>query len=86
MSNEQPLPINSEYITLSQFLKAANLIGSGGEAKLYLTEFSVLVNGESENRRGRKLRVGDVVAAPQEPPYRLVAGDPNAENSEDDAA
>ena len=86
MSNEQHLPINSETITLSQFLKAANLIGSGGEAKLYLAEFAVVVNGESENRRGRKLRVGDVVVAPGEPPYRLIEGDPNAENDEDDAA
>lgn len=50
-----------EYITLGQFLKMSSIIQSGGEAKLYLAKNPVLVNGESENRRGRKLRTGDVV-------------------------
>lgn len=50
-----------EYITLGQLLKINSIIQSGGEAKLYLASNPVLVNGESENRRGRKLRPGDVV-------------------------
>ena len=50
-----------EYITLGQFLKMQSIIQSGGEAKLYLANNPVLVNGEPENRRGRKLRSGDVV-------------------------
>jgi ribosome-associated protein len=53
--------INTEYITLGQFLKLADIIQSGGEAKLYLSETNVLINGESDNRRGRKLRDGDVI-------------------------
>jgi ribosome-associated protein len=53
--------INSEYITLGQFLKLADIIDSGGMAKWFLQEFHITVNGEDENRRGKKLRHGDVV-------------------------
>lgn len=55
------IAINTEYITLGQFLKFADIIAWGGEAKAYLATHEVNVNGESDNRRGRKLRVGDVV-------------------------
>jgi len=50
-----------DYITLGQFLKLMNIIQSGGHAKSYLENSPVLVNGEVENRRGKKLRTGDVV-------------------------
>ncbi len=53
--------ISTEYITLGQFLKLADCIGTGGEVKFFLQEKRVLVNGEPDNRRGRKLRVGDTV-------------------------
>lgn len=47
--------INTEYITLGQFLKICNIISSGGAAKFFLSENVVYVNNEEENRRGRKL-------------------------------
>lgn len=47
--------INTEYITLGQFLKFAGLIANGAEAKTYLETHQVLVNEQTENRRGRKL-------------------------------
>ena len=47
--------------TLGQALKAATLVGSGGEAKVLIQAGEVLVNGEVETRRGRKLQEGDVV-------------------------
>lgn len=47
--------IESEYITLGQFLKFTDIISSGAMAKHYLSENIVYVNGELENRRGRKL-------------------------------
>lgn len=53
--------ISTEYITLGQFLKLAECISTGGEAKFFLQEKRVLVNGEPDNRRGRKLVVGDRV-------------------------
>ena len=52
---------NEEYITLQSLLKSTNIISTGGMAKMYLLENTVLVNGEPENRRGRKLYSGDKV-------------------------
>lgn len=55
------IEIATEYIQLQQLLKLADCIGSGGEVKHFLQETAVFVNGESENRRGRKLRPGDTI-------------------------
>jgi ribosome-associated protein len=51
----------SAGITLGQALKAANVVGTGGEAKVLIQTGEVRVNGEVETRRGLKLREGDVV-------------------------
>ncbi|WP_407272312.1 S4 domain-containing protein YaaA [Radiobacillus sp. PE A8.2] len=56
--NEKIL-IHTDYIPLGQFLKLANVIDSGGMVKIFLAEYPVYVNGELENRRGRKLYPGD---------------------------
>ena len=53
--------INTDYITLGQFLKLADIIESGGEAKMFLAENEVKIDGEIDNRRGRKLRGGEIV-------------------------
>ena len=50
-----------EYMTLNVLLKITDTISTGGMAKFYLAENLVLVNGLSENRRGRKLYPGDIV-------------------------
>ena len=50
-----------EYITLQSLLKIAGVVPTGGMVKIYLAETSVLVNGERENRRGRKLYSGDEI-------------------------
>lgn len=55
------VPIRDESIRLGQFLKLANLIESGAEAKEVIADGLVSVNGEVETRRGRQLRSGDVV-------------------------
>ncbi len=52
------ITITTEYVTLGQFLKLANLIGSGGEAKFFLSKHEILVDGVVDNRRGRKLYSG----------------------------
>lgn len=54
--------IETPYITLGQLLKEENVISTGGQAKWYLRENTVLVNQEPDDRRGRKLYPGDVVA------------------------
>lgn len=55
------IKIDSEFITLGQFLKFADIIQSGGEAKMFLSQNNVYVNKELDIRRGRKLRPGDSV-------------------------
>ena len=59
--NASEIAITTEFITLGQFLKLADIISQGGEAKAYLATHEAKVNGEPDNRRGRKLRNGDEV-------------------------
>lgn len=60
------VPIREDVIRLGQFLKLAGLADSGSEAKALLQDGEVTVNGEAEERRGRQLRRGDVVAVSAE--------------------
>ena len=55
------ITIQTEHITLAQFLKFADVVQSGGEAKQFLRENEVIVNEEVDQRRGRKLRDKDVI-------------------------
>lgn len=55
------VPIRDETIRLGQFLKLADLIDTGADAKAVIADGLVTVNGEVEYRRGRQLRPGDVV-------------------------
>ena len=59
------IKIITEYITLGQFLKVADIIQSGGEAKSFLADNEVYINDELDVRRGRKLRNGDKVVVEQ---------------------
>lgn len=56
------IPIKSEYIKLQDLLKLADLVSTGGEAKLCIAAGEVLVNGEVCTMRGKKLRPGDVAS------------------------
>jgi len=53
--------ISDESIRLGQFLKLANLVETGAEAKPAVQAGLVRVNGDVETRRGRQLHRGDVV-------------------------
>ncbi|QNK58064.1 S4 domain-containing protein YaaA [Paenibacillus sp. PAMC21692] len=53
--------IRTEYIELGKFLKLADCISTGGQAKFFLQETVIHINGEADNRRGRKLYAGDKV-------------------------
>ncbi|MBP1994594.1 S4 domain-containing protein YaaA [Paenibacillus eucommiae] len=57
----KPISIHTDYITLGQFLKLSECISTGGQAKFFLEETAIQVNGEPENRRGKKLVPHDVV-------------------------
>jgi ribosome-associated protein len=58
--------IRGYVIRLGQLLKLAGLAGSGTDAKALLADGAVTVNGEPEERRGRQLHPGDVVAVGDE--------------------
>ena len=50
-----------EVIRLDQFMKIQGMVGTGGQAKLVIQGGKVLVNGEVETRRKKKLKQGDEV-------------------------
>ena len=52
---------DEQYITLQSLLQVGGVISTGGMAKIFLAENEVMVNGEREDRRGRKLYSGDNV-------------------------
>ncbi len=58
---ETTFSLRTEHINLGQLMKACNMVGSGADAKGILAEGGITVNGEDENRRGKKLRTGDVI-------------------------
>ena len=60
--NKMELKIKDEFIKLGQALKLAGIASSGIEAKILIEDGLAVVNGETETRRGRKLRDGDTVS------------------------
>ena len=60
----QEIKLEAEFVTLGQLLKEAGIIETGGKAKWFLRENTVLVNGEPDDRRGRKLYPEDVIEGP----------------------
>ncbi|SNT25652.1 RNA-binding S4 domain-containing protein [Rhodococcoides kyotonense] len=74
MADAVDVPIRDESIRLGQFLKLANLIESGAEAKEIIADGLVSVNGEVDVRRGRQLHQGDIVSIDGGPSARVVNG------------
>ncbi len=72
MPQMKKVAIKGEYITLGQFLKYVGIVSLGSEEKRYLSENAALVNGERDDRRGKKLRPGDVVSL-KEGEYEIVS-------------
>ncbi|MGK0552709.1 S4 domain-containing protein YaaA [Enterococcus faecalis] len=69
---KKTIELETEYMTLGQLLKEVNVISSGGQAKWYLADHSVFVDGELENRRGRKLYAGMMIELPEEGTFFMV--------------
>ena len=69
------IAVRGDHITLGQLLKVAGFVGTGGEVKYFLQETSITVNGEHDNRRGRKLRPGDTVLVEGRDPIRLTSSE-----------
>jgi len=55
------IKINTEFIKLDSFMKWANIVSQGSEAKIYIKDGLIKINGETEIRRGRKLYKNDIV-------------------------
>ncbi|MBC5582324.1 RNA-binding S4 domain-containing protein [Anaerofilum sp. BX8] len=58
---QETVPIKTEFIKLDSLLKFANILSTGGEAKMAIQQGAVQVNGEVCTQRGKKLRPGDRV-------------------------
>lgn len=56
---QKTVSITTEFIKLEALLKLANLVGTGGEAKMLIQNGQASVNGEVCTMRGKKLRPGD---------------------------
>lgn len=59
----EEVKISTEFIKLDQFLKWTGICDTGVDAKYFITDGNVQVNGEVELRRGKKLYPGDKVEA-----------------------
>lgn len=68
------ITIRTEYITLGQFLKLADCISTGGQAKPFLEQYKVLINGEPDQRRGRKLYKNDQLDIENNGQFVVVGG------------
>lgn len=68
----EKIEIRSEFITLGQFLKFADLISSGGMVKFALEKYTIYVNDILENRRGKKLYPGDKILIKSIGEYRIT--------------
>jgi len=67
----EKVKIDSEYITLGQFLKYVNIVSSGGMVKAVLQDTKIIVNDVLEARRGKKLYPGDKIVIKGRGDYRI---------------
>lgn len=70
----QEIQLQNDFITLGQLLKDVGAISTGGQAKWFLQETAVQVDGSPEDRRGRKLYPGMRVVIPDVGTIVLVEG------------
>jgi ribosome-associated protein len=61
MTTATPVHIERIPIRLGQFLKAANLVQDGFEAKIRIQYGEVMLNGTVETQRGKQLKENDIV-------------------------
>ena len=61
MSNHYQVELEQQPIELYKLLKIANLVSGGGEAKVAISEGYVLLNGDVETQKRKKIYSGDVI-------------------------
>ena len=57
----EKIKIESDFIKLDQFLKFAGVVQTGGQAKILISQEDVLVNNEICTKRGKKLRIDNII-------------------------
>ncbi len=72
MTGPVDIQIREQSIDLDQFMKLSGVASSGGEAKYFINERMVTVNGESESRRRRTLVLGDIVSITDMGDFRVT--------------
>ncbi|MDD7758192.1 S4 domain-containing protein YaaA [Aerococcus suis] len=72
---QETITIDTEFITVTQVLKYVGAIGTGGQSKWFLQEHPVQIDGELEDRRGKKVYPGQVVTIPGEGHFTIVQAD-----------
>ncbi len=73
LQSVEDVAISTELITLGQLLKLSGALETGGDARAALAVGGFSVNGEEDNRRGRKLYPGDTVTMPDGRVLRVVS-------------
>lgn len=59
--NMMEFKLKGEYIELIKLLKICNIAQTGGHGKILITEGEVLLNGEVETRKRKKIVIGDII-------------------------
>ncbi len=70
MVKEVPI---KDIIKLDQFLKLVGIASTGGQSKIFIQTNKVKVNGETENRRGRKIKPGDLIEIDDFGKYKVIS-------------
>lgn len=65
------IAINTDIIKLDAFLKWAGIVVMGSEAKMYIQDGDIKLNGSIETQRGKKLKRGDIIEF-QGQSYKIV--------------
>lgn len=68
----ETVQIKGEYIKLDSLLKYAGVTGSGGDARILISQGMVTVNGQVETKRGKKVFPGDVVKVEDFGSFKIV--------------
>ncbi len=71
MTKNRTIFITTEYIKLGQLIKLLGLINNGSEAKFFLFNNEIKVNGNPEERRGRKIYPGYEVVINSTEVYKI---------------
>lgn len=62
----EEIKINSDFIKLDSFLKWSGAVQMGSEAKMFILDGLVKVNGEVTTQRGKKIYKGDIIEFAQQ--------------------